>query len=205
MSQNFKIGIINSGIANIASVANMIKKIGYHASIINIDIEYNSHFTHLIIPGVGSFDRGIKNLKDSAFDSIIYKHIESEKPILGICLGMQLLGISSKEGESEGLKMINGECKKFDLPNTFTVPHMGWDYVHANHDSVLFKNIINPKFYFVHSYYFPNNTDGQSSYCNYGINFCSSFEKDNIFGVQFHPEKSHHFGYLLLKNFIEMS
>ena len=205
MNQNIKIGIINSGIANISSVANMLKKIGYQALIINSKVEYTTEFTHLIIPGVGSFDRGVKNLKDSTFDEIIYRHIECEKPILGICLGMQLLGISSEEGDSEGLKIINGECSKFELPNTFTVPHMGWNYVHSKKDSVLFRKIINPKFYFVHSYYFSNNTEGQSSYCNYSIDFCSSFEKDNIYGVQFHPEKSHHFGYLLLKNFIELS
>ena len=129
MSQNIKIGIINSGIANIASVANMLKKIGYQALIVNSKIEYTKEITHLIIPGVGSFDRGVKNLKQNIFDEIIYKHIELEKPILGICLGMQLLGISSKEGKREGLKIINGECSKFELPKNFTVPHMGWNYV----------------------------------------------------------------------------
>lgn len=205
MSQNIKIGVINSGIANIASVVNMLKKIGYQALIINSKVEYTKEITHLIIPGVGSFDRGIKNLKQNNFDAIIYKHIELDKPILGICLGMQLLGISSKEGKREGLKIVNGECSKFELPKNFTIPHMGWNYVSPKKDSILFRNITNPKFYFVHSYYFPKNTEGQSSLCNYGIDFCSSFEKDNIFGVQFHPEKSHHFGYLLLKNFIEFS
>ena len=205
MSQNIKVGVINSGIANIASVVNMLKKIGYQALIINSKVEYTKEFTHLIIPGVGSFDRGIKNLKQNNFDAIIYKHIELDKPILGICLGMQLLGISSKEGKREGLKIVNGECSKFELPNTFTVPHMGWNYVSPKEDSILFRNITNPKFYFVHSYYFPKNIEGQSSLCNYSIDFCSSFEKDNIYGVQFHPEKSHHFGYLLLKNFIELS
>jgi imidazole glycerol-phosphate synthase subunit HisH len=205
MSQNIKVGVINSGIANIASVVNMLKKIGYQALIINSKIEYTTEITHLIIPGVGSFDRGVKNLKQNIFDEIIYKHIELEKPILGICLGMQLLGISSKEGKREGLKIINGECSKFELPKNFTVPHMGWNYVFPKEDSILFRNITNPKFYFVHSYYFPKNTEGQSSFCNYNIDFCSSFEKDNIYGVQFHPEKSHHFGYLLLKNFIELS
>ena len=205
MSQNIKIGVINSGIANRASVVNMFKKIGYQALIINSKIEYTTEITHLIIPGVGSFDRGVKNLKQNIFDEIIYKHIELEKPILGICLGMQLLGISSKEGKREGLKIINGECSKFELPKNFTVPHMGWNYVFPKENSILFRNITNPKFYFVHSYYFPKNTEGQSSLCNYSIDFCSSFEKDNIYGVQFHPEKSHHFGYLLLKNFIELS
>ena len=203
MKRNIKIGIINSGIANISSVANMIKKIGYQCSIINNKNEFNTHFSHLIIPGIGSFDTGIKNLKDSSFDEIIYKHIELEKPILGICLGMQLLGMSSEEGKSEGLKIIDEACSKFKLPNTFAVPHMGWNYVYPKKDSILFNSITNPKFYFVHSYYFPINNNAQSSYCNYSIDFCSSFEKDNIFGVQFHPEKSHHFGFQLLNNFIE--
>ena len=204
MKRNIKIGIINSGIANISSVANMIKKIGYQCSIINNKNEFSAHFSHLIIPGIGSFDTGIKNLKDSAFDEIIYKHVELEKPILGICLGMQLLGISSEEGKSEGLKIIDEACSKFKLPDTFSVPHMGWNYVHPKKDSILFNGISSPKFYFVHSYYFPINNNVQSSYCNYSIDFCSSFEKDNIFGVQFHPEKSHHFGFQLLNNFIDL-
>ena len=204
MKRNIKIGIINSGIANISSVANMIKKIGYQCSIINNKNEFSTHFSHLIIPGIGSFDTGIKNLKDSAFDEIIYKHVELEKPILGICLGMQLLGISSEEGKSEGLKIIDEACSKFKLPDTFSVPHMGWNYVHPKKDSILFNGISSPKFYFVHSYYFPINNNVQSSYCNYSIDFCSSFEKDNIFGVQFHPEKSHHFGFQLLNNFIDL-
>lgn len=203
MKRNIKIGIINSGIANISSVANMIKKIGYQCSIINKKNEFNNLFSHLIIPGIGSFDTGIKNLKDNSFDEIIYKHIELENPILGICLGMQLLGLSSDEGETEGLKIINESCIKFQLQENFSVPHMGWNYVFPKKDSVLFKNIAKPKFYFVHSYYFPTNCSVQSSYCNYSIDFCSSFEKDNIFGVQFHPEKSHNFGFQLLKNFIE--
>tara|TARA_Y100000816_G_C25934199_1_gene487214 strand:+ start:50 stop:664 length:615 start_codon:yes stop_codon:yes gene_type:complete len=204
MKRNIKIGIINSGIANISSVANMIKKIGYQCSIINNKNEFSTHFSHLIIPGIGSFDTGIKNLKDSAFDEIIYKHVELEKPILGICLGMQLLGISSEEGKSEGLKIIDEACSKFKLPDTFSVPHMGWNYVYPKKDSILFNGISSPKFYFVHSYYFPINNNVQSSYCNYSIDFCSSFEKDNIFGVQFHPEKSHHFGFQLLNNFIDL-
>ncbi len=204
MKRNIKIGIINSGIANISSVANMIKKIGYQCSIINNKNEFSTHFSHLIIPGIGSFDTGIKNLKDSAFDEIIYKHVELEKPILGICLGMQLLGISSEEGKSEGLKIIDESCSKFKLPDTFSVPHMGWNYVYPKKDSILFNGISSPKFYFVHSYYFPINNNVQSSYCNYSIDFCSSFEKDNIFGVQFHPEKSHHFGFQLLNNFIDL-
>ena len=204
MKRNIKIGIINSGIANISSVANMIKKIGYQCSIINNKNEFSTHFSHLIIPGIGSFDKGIKNLKDSAFDEIIYKHVELEKPILGICLGMQLLGISSEEGKSEGLKIIDEACSKFKLPDTFSVPHMGWNYVYPKKDSILFNGISSPKFYFVHSYYFPINNNVQSSYCNYSIDFCSSFEKDNIFGVQFHPEKSHHFGFQLLNNFIDL-
>ena len=203
MKRNIKIGIINSGIANISSVANMIKKIGYQCSIINNKNEFSAHFSHIIIPGIGSFDTGIKNLKDSAFDEIIYKHVELEKPILGICLGMQLLGISSEEGKSEGLKIIDEACSKFKLPDTFSVPHMGWNYVYPKKDSILFNGISNPKFYFVHSYYFPINNNVQSSYCNYSIDFCSSFEKDNIFGVQFHPEKSFDQGKNLIKNFLE--
>ena len=116
INEGINIGIINSGIANIASVVNMLKKIGFSSEIINNANEYEENISHIIIPGIGSYDQGIKNIKNKSFDSIIYKHIESEKPILGICLGMQLLGIGSEEGLLDGFKIINQKCIKDSKP-----------------------------------------------------------------------------------------
>lgn len=201
-----KIGIINSGIANISSVSNMLKKIGHSSILIDNVNDYRENISHLIIPGIGSFDRGITNLRDKGFDSIIYKHIELGQPLLGICLGMQLLTLGSEEGELEGLKIINRKCIKFDTMQGYNIPHMGWNYIDIEpNNNILFKGINNPKFYFVHSYYLPVSPDYSSSNCKYSSIFCSSFQKNNTFGVQFHPEKSHKFGFSLLKNFTEVN
>ena len=200
-----KIGLINSGISNIKSVHNMIKKIGHQSLFLENEKDYNANISHLIIPGIGSFDSGIKNLKDKGFDQIIFEHINLERPFLGICLGMQLLTAGSEEGELEGLKLIKDKCKKFDSKKGYSVPHMGWNYIKISKDNnKLFMGLENPKFYFVHSYYLPKTGKYDSSLCNYSTNFCSSFEINNTFGVQFHPEKSHKFGFQLLKNFIEI-
>ena len=141
MAKSINIGIINSGIANIASVVNMLKKIGFSSEIINNANEYEENISHIIIPGIGSYDQGIKNIKNKSFDSIIYKHIESEKPILGICLGMQLLGIGSEEGLLDGFKIINQKCIKFNLNEDYAIPHMGWNYVYPKKERVIIEGI----------------------------------------------------------------
>ena len=199
-----KVALINSGISNIKSVHNMIKMVGYESIFLNNENDYDKDISHLIIPGIGSFDTGINNLKIKGFDQIIHDHISNEKPLLGICLGMQLLTEGSEEGCLPGLSIINNSCKKFHPSKAFKVPHMGWNYVEPCNSSKLLANISKPKFYFVHSYFLSREIKYASSLCNYSVNFCSSFEKNNTFGVQFHPEKSHKYGFQLLKNFINI-
>tara|TARA_X000000368_G_scaffold18369_1_gene14525 strand:- start:5633 stop:6238 length:606 start_codon:yes stop_codon:yes gene_type:complete len=199
-----KVALINSGISNIKSVHNMIKLVGYESIFLNNENDYDENISHLIIPGIGSFDSGIENLKIKGFDQIVHNHISKEKPLLGICLGMQLLTEGSEEGHLPGLSIVSDSCKKFQPSKVFKVPHMGWNYVEPCNSSKLLANIFKPKFYFVHSYFLSAEVKYASSLCDYSINFCSSFEKNNTFGVQFHPEKSHKYGFQLLKNFTDI-
>ena len=136
------------------------------------------------------------------------KVLEEKVPVLGICLGMQLITAKSEEGLLPGLGWVMGHARKFifDRDSDLKVPHMGWNYVVQKKDSKLFSEMFEePRFYFVHSYYIDlENENEVLSKTSHGIEFCSSLEKDNIFGVQFHPEKSHKYGMKLLKNFSEL-
>ncbi|WP_035588025.1 imidazole glycerol phosphate synthase subunit HisH [Hippea jasoniae] len=201
------ITIINCGMGNVGSVANMIKKVG-GKSIITSNRDEVKHAKKLILPGVGAFDNAVKNLKDLGLWDLIKEKVLLEKvPIMGICLGMQLLTKGSEEGELKGFGFIDAYTKKFKFEdNKLKVPHMGWNTVKITKKSKLFENMENQesRFYFVHSYYVDcYNKNDILTITNYGIDFVSSFENDNIIGVQFHPEKSHRFGMQLLKNFVE--
>lgn len=199
--------IIDYKLGNKASIANMVKKIGYDAIITN-DIELISQATKIILPGVGAFDEGMKNIAELGLDSILKQKVLVEKtPILGICLGMQLLCSWSEEGNLLGLGFIDATFKKFPKDingNKLRTPHLGWNTI-TNTNTRLLANIINPRFYFVHSYYC-SVTDATYSieHTQYGIEFISLFEHENIFGVQFHPEKSHSNGKQLLQNFLSL-
>ena len=203
------ITIIDYGLGNLGSIKNMFKKIGVDALITNNHSEINAA-TKLILPGVGAFDNGVSNLKQFGLIDLLNKKVLQEKtPILGICLGMQLMTKNSEEGMLPGLGWIDSETVKFKFDNTakkYTIPHMGWAFVSAIKSSKLFNGMyVNPRFYFVHSYYVKcNQTSDTLLQTNYSHDFVSGFEKDNIIGVQFHPEKSHKYGMLLLKNFIEL-
>jgi glutamine amidotransferase len=198
------ISIINYGLGNLGSIQNMFKKIGFDSVIINnpLDLEKS---TKIILPGVGSFDTGMKNLFDGGWiDKLNEMVLVQKKPVLGICLGMQLMCQSSEEGELEGLKWIDADVKKFKFNNNeLKVPHMGWNFCNSVKDTMLLKDdLINRRFYFVHSYYVCNNLrEDVLLETSYGITFTSSFERNNIIGMQFHPEKSHKFGLNILKNF----
>jgi len=201
------ITIIDYGMGNLGSIANMIKKIGYQTEITR-DTEKIKEAKKIILPGVGSFDQAIFNLKElELFDLIKYKADTEKIPTLGICLGMQLLTKSSEEGESSGLNLINAEVKRFKFQDVskFKIPHMGWNFVDQKKEYSLFKDMYeDPRFYFVHSYHVVcNYADDILTTTEYGYPFISAFARDNIMGVQFHPEKSHKFGMKLLKNFIE--
>jgi len=201
--------ILNFGMGNLSSIKNMLQRVGVNASITNNPVEIENA-NKIILPGVGNFDYGMKMLKQSAFFEILEKKATIEKvPVLGICLGSQMLLEKSQEGIESGLGWIKGESKKFDfnaLNLNLAVPNMGWNEVEFSENFPLSKNLpVNSRFYFVHSYYMNcQDPDNALGITNYGIDYTCAIQKENIFGVQFHPEKSHKFGMQLLKNFAEI-
>lgn len=189
---------------NINSIANMIKKVGGQAKITNkiSDLEIADS---IILPGVGAFDSGMEKIKP--YIPILNKKINKEKiPILGICLGAQLLTSRSEEGKSSGLVYIDAEVIKFNFNDNTKIPHMGWNYVEQCSNSPLLNNYKKGiKFYFVHSYHIVcYDANDIILLCSYGgKKFVAAFQHNNIYGVQFHPEKSHKHGMWLMKNFVE--
>lgn len=196
--------IIDYGVGNLGSLMNMCKYIGVAAKVSSSkeDIENASH---LLLPGVGAFDYGANSLKNSGLIEVIERKVFNRSaPILGICLGMQLMTLSSAEGEESGLGWIDAQTKRIPGSKSLKVPHMGWSRVEPQKKSALFSNYDNTRdrYYFVHSYYVNcNNPADVTATISYGVTADIAFEKDNVFGVQFHPEKSHHFGMKILKNF----
>ncbi len=193
---------------NTWSVLSAIKYLGLSCILSNKKEEI-LNAKYVILPGVGSFKKGIKNLKDlGLFNLLKDKFFWSDKKLLGICLGFQLLGISSTEGGYEnGLNLIPAKVEKFDSKiNNLKIPHIGFNSIDVDPKDELFLNLqTNVDFYFVHSYRFKySNLDGFISSCSYGEKFIASFHKDNIYGTQFHPEKSQGNGLKLLKNFFEI-
>lgn len=199
------IAIVDYDMGNLGSIKNMIKKIGGQ-SIISNDKSDLMKAAGIILPGVGSFDTGVRNLKKYDLYNYLQDLAEEKQiPILGICLGMQLMCNSSEEGEEIGLGLINANAIKFADSETLKIPHMGWSFVKKTKPSILLDDFTeSPRFYFVHSYYVKCNEEKDIlGITNYGIDFHSAFEKNNIFGVQYHPEKSHKFGITLLKGFLK--
>jgi glutamine amidotransferase len=196
--------IIDYGLGNLGSIQNMIKRVGGESKIIdNPNLLMNP--TKIILPGVGAFDTGMKKLNENNWLSVLNNEVLVNKiPVLGICLGMQLMTNSSEEGNLKGLGWIDANVKKFIFDsNLYKIPHMGWNRVKVAKDSYLFDSTETHKFYFVHSYYVEtNNPSDNLLYSNYGNEFVSAFQKDNIIGLQFHPEKSHKFGINLFNKFI---
>lgn len=204
------ITIIDYGVGNLSSISNMLKRIG-EDSIITNDVKQISEATKFILPGVGSFDYGINQLKDAKYFDILEKKIQEDKvPIMGVCLGMQLLCKGSEEGIKPGLGWVNGYVKKFDSEKInkagLKIPHMGWTDIEIKKDSKLLTDLPeNPHYYFVHSYHFCAEEESDILLeSNYGYNFTSGIEKDNIVAVQFHPEKSLKYGMQLYRNFAKL-
>jgi imidazole glycerol-phosphate synthase subunit HisH len=200
--------IIDYGLGNSGSIQNMLKRIGFK-SVISNEPEVIEVADLLFLPGVGSFDDGMTNLEQLDLIPILEKKVLVEQtPIIGICLGMQLLLEGSEEGAKLGLGWIKGTCKKFDFkenPDRLRVPHMGWNLTKPSQtDNSLFDiGFPELRYYFVHSYYAALE-DEADELCNtsYGFKFSSGIQRNNIIGLQFHPEKSHKFGMALLKNLI---
>jgi glutamine amidotransferase len=196
--------IIDYGMGNVGSISNMLKKLGCQ-SVISSDLEMIKLATKIILPGVGSFDNGIKNIINYGLLDVLNQKVMIEKiPILGICLGMQLMLKNSEEGAQNGLDWIDGVLKRF-TEKSLRVPHMGWNQIYHSKESRMFSEYESEKrYYFVHSYYVDlKDSNDILTTTNYGHEFTSSFEKGNIIGCQFHPEKSHNYGMSFLRNFLE--
>jgi len=201
------ITIIDYKTGNLGSIQNILKRIG-EESVITSDKDQIERATKIILPGVGAFDTGMRNLLELDLIDILNRKVKVEKiPVLGICLGMQLLSNGSEEGSLPGLGWIDAETIRFRFENTveYKIPHMGWNFIRQHKDSKLFENMYSDaRFYFVHSYFFRSNIEEDVLLSTtYEIEFTSAIEKGNILGVQFHPEKSHKFGMRLLKNFVD--
>lgn len=198
--------IVDYGMGNLGSIENMFKRVGVNA-IVSSDFSEIRKADKLLLPGVGSFDRAMEAINKQGLRSILdEKALEEKVPVLGVCLGMQILTNGSAEGKQRGLGWIPGEAHKFNVNDGLKIPHMGWNVTMPVQNSPLTQGLDdNSRFYFVHSYCVQTENP---AHCilktKYGQDFASGIQKDNIFGVQFHPEKSHKFGMQILKNFASL-
>lgn len=201
------ITIIDYKTGNLGSIQNILKRIG-EDSVVTSDKDEIARATKLILPGVGAFDTGMRNLSGLNLIDILNKKVIEEKiPVLGICLGMQLLSKGSEEGSLPGLGWIDASTVRFEFEDSteYKIPHMGWNFIRQHKTGRLFDNMYpDSRFYFVHSYFFSaNDPEDVLTSTTYEIEFTSAIERGNILGVQFHPVKSHKFGMKLLKNFVD--
>ena len=203
------IAMIDYGVGNIQAFLNVFKRLGIDACRVSIPDELQNA-SHLILPGVGAFDHAMTLLQHSGLLSKMKELVlERKMPLLGICVGMQMLASGSDEGQLPGLGWVPGRVRSFrNLPELqhLPMPHMGWNDVKFRHDHVLFKNFESEaRFYFLHSYYFAaGDRSDVVATAEYGMDFDCVVSRGNVFGIQCHPEKSHHFGARLLKNFAEI-
>lgn len=192
------IGIVNYGAGNIFSLTAALDRVGLGYGMINEEQDF-ANYDHIIIPGVGHAGAAMRKLEESG----LVDHIVAlKKPVLGICVGMQLLTSFSEEGDAELLDVVPLRTLHFDKRIGEKVPHMGWNSISPKADCPLFEDVpANSYFYFVHSYFIEADADFSSAQCNYGIDFSAAIQRDNFFGVQFHPEKSGKVGEQVLLNF----
>lgn len=200
-----QIAVIDYGIGNVASVIGAIEKIG-HSAILTRNKDEIFASSGAILPGVGAFGDGMKNLREFGLTDTIQEYANKlKKPFLGICLGMQLLATKSYEfGEHAGLELIEGVVEPLPIVSNLRRIHIGWNDINISLKDPIFRDLINPIAYFVHGYHFvPANSEAVIATTDYGFDVVAGIRKDNIIGLQFHPEKSQKDGLLILKNFIE--
>jgi glutamine amidotransferase len=204
MAEQPNIVLIDYGVGNTHSVANAIRTLGYKKLLISDSEEVIKKADAIILPGVGAFEEASNNLRLRNLDKILNEQvIVNRKPILGICIGMQLFATRSEEnGLHNGLNWIQGDVRKLNLPKGFNVPHVGWnDVIIKNSNPIFAENQSVNNFYFDHSYYFDCNESNIIAYSDYGFKLTAAVQQGNIFGVQFHPEKSQNTGLRLFRSF----
>ncbi len=198
------VSIVNYGVGNLKSLQNAFRFLGIQSQLVDKPEEI-LQAERLILPGVGAFGYAMQNIRELDFQEVLAEKANSGTPMLGICLGMQvMLSVSYEKGEHQGLNFVPGQVRQFDVD--LKIPQMGWNEIECVDNSLLLKNLPASKFaYFVHSYIcVPNDADSMIATCEYGERFCAAFASENFYGVQFHPEKSQELGLQILKNFTEI-
>lgn len=197
--------VVDIGVGNLGSIRNMLRKIQAPA-VVAKDAQAIESATKIILPGVGAFDGVIDRVRDCGLEPVLNRKVLEERvPYLGVCVGAQILGHGSEEGKSAGLGWLDMNVRRFDKAPGVRIPHMGWNAVTARPDCPLFNGQEGEqRFYFAHSYQMCCNDDADiAAQAEHGRPFTAAVARDNIFGVQFHPEKSHRFGIALFRNFVE--
>ena len=207
-----RIAVIDYGVNNVGSVMNALRKVGGTPYVVDSPSELRNA-SAMVLPGIGAFDAGVKNLRELGLFEVIQARVAENVPILGICLGMQLLTKGSEEGDLEGLALVDAHTRKlvFDAASpderNLKVPHIGWHETRCS-DDVLFEGLLaeDTRFYYVHSYHVVCNDPADAiATCRYGRDIVSAFHHQRVYGVQFHPEKSHRFGLRLFANFVKLA
>jgi glutamine amidotransferase len=196
------VSLVSYGLGNLGSVANMLKRVGAHVRLVSTSDEVLES-ERILLPGIGAFDTGMRLLDEAGLIPAITEFAASGRPLLGICLGMQLLLDGSDEGAAPGLGLIPGRSLRFVEDSHLRVPHMGWNLVQPIRDDALVAELpTESRFYFVHSYHVvPDSQEHVLAVTNYGAPFASMIRAGNVMGAQYHPEKSHDFGKRVLRNF----
>jgi len=199
------VSLVDYGLGNLGSVANMLKRVGAESRRVSTGDQIMDS-ERILLPGIGAFDTGMSLLRQHDLIDPLREFAASGRPLLGICLGMQLLLDSSDEGVESGLGLISGRSVRFPVDSALRVPHMGWNTVTPVHDDALVADLdTDSRFYFVHSYYVvPDRDSDVLATTPYGRDFASMVAAGNVLGAQYHPEKSHAFGMTILKNFAEL-